>query len=64
MPRSSRSARSVSFGLDYSRALPNDFSLVAGANIIRSSDDSDDGGENSDEERVYVGISRSFTFLP
>ena len=54
-------ARSVSFGLDYSRALPNDFSLVAGANIIRSSDDSD---ENSDEERVYVGISRSFTFLP
>lgn len=57
-------ARSVSFGLDYSRALPNDFSLVAGANIIRSSDDSDDGGENSDEERVYVGISRSFTFLP
>ena len=57
-------ARSVSFGLDYSRTLPNDFSLVAGANIIRSSDDSDDGGENSDEERVYVGISRSFTFLP
>ena len=57
-------ARSVSFGLDYSRALPNDFSLVAGANIIRSSDDSDDGGENSDGERVYVGISRSFTFLP
>lgn len=60
----SEDARSVSFGLDYSRALPNDFSLVAGANIIRSTDDNDDGGENGDEERVYLGVNRSFSFLP
>ena len=54
-------ARSVSFGLDYSRALPNDFSLVAGANIIRSKDSD---GQRDDEERVYVGVNRSFSFLP
>ncbi len=57
----SEDARSVSFGLDYSRALPNDFSLVAGANVIRSKDST---GERDDEERVYVGVNRSFSFLP
>ncbi len=54
-------ARSVSFGLDYSRALPNDFSLVAGASIIRSKNSD---GERDDEERIYVGVNRSFNFLP
>ncbi|GHG11613.1 hypothetical protein [Paracoccus aerius] len=54
-------ARSVSFGLDYNRALPNDFSLVAGASIIRSKDSD---GVRDDEERIYVGVNRSFNFLP
>lgn len=54
-------AQSVAFGLDYSRALPNDFSLVAGADIIRSKDSR---GERDDEERIYVGVNRSFSFLP
>lgn len=54
-------ARSVSFGLDYSRALPNDFALVAGASIIRSKDSN---GTRDDEERLYVGVNRSFSFLP
>ncbi|MFC3169441.1 hypothetical protein [Paracoccus fontiphilus] len=53
-------ARSVSFGLDYSRALPGDFALVAGANIIRSKDGD---GERDDEDRVYLGVNRSFSFL-
>ncbi|WP_295045367.1 hypothetical protein [uncultured Paracoccus sp.] len=56
----SQDARSVSFGLDYSRALPNDFSLVAGANVIRSKDSD---GTRDDEERVYLGVNRSFSFL-
>ena len=54
-------ARSTSFGLDYSRALPNDFALVAGASIIRSKDSN---GTRDDEERVYLGVNRSFSFLP
>ena len=54
-------ARSVSFGLDYNRRLPNDFSLVAGASVIRSKGSS---GTRDDEERVYVGVNRSFIFLP
>ncbi|WP_146038723.1 hypothetical protein [Paracoccus sp. SY] len=57
----SEDARSVSFGLDYNRSLPNDFSLVAGASVIRSKDSN---GTRDDEERVYVGVNRSFTFLP
>lgn len=54
----------MSFGLDYSRALPNDFSLVAGASIIRSTDDDGTDGKDDDEERVYLGVNRSFSFLP
>ncbi|SNR67036.1 hypothetical protein [Paracoccus sediminis] len=54
-------ARTVSFAVDYNRALPNDFSLVAGASIIRSKDSND---TRDDEERVYLGINRSFSFLP
>ncbi|WP_374301328.1 hypothetical protein [Paracoccus sp. (in: a-proteobacteria)] len=56
----SEDARTVSFGLDYSRALPNDFALVAGASIIRSKDSD---GQRDDEDRVYLGINRSFSFL-
>lgn len=56
----SEDARAVSFGLDYSRALPADFALVAGANIIRSKDGD---GTREDEERVYLGVNRSFSFL-
>lgn len=57
----SEDARTVSFGLDYNRALPNDFSLVAGASVIRSKDSA---GQRDDEERVYLGVNRSFSFLP
>ncbi|WP_306752238.1 hypothetical protein [Paracoccus actinidiae] len=57
----SEDARTVSFGIDYNRALPNDFSLVAGASVIRSKDSS---GIRDDEERVYVGVNRSFSFMP
>ena len=57
----SEDARAVSFGLDYSRALPNDFFLVAGASIIRSKEED---GTRDDEERVYLGVNRSFSFLP
>lgn len=53
-------AKTVSFGLDYSRALPNDFSLVLGASVIRSTDSN---GERDDEERIYLGLNRSFDFL-
>lgn len=52
-------ARSASFGLDYSRALPNDFALVAGASVIRGKDSD---GTRDDEERVYLGVNRSFDF--
>ena len=57
----SEDARTVSFGIDYNRALPNDFSLVAGASVIRSKNSS---GIRDDEERVYVGVNRSFSFMP
>lgn len=53
-------AQTASFGLDYSRALPNDFFLVAGASVIRSKDSQD---TRKDEERVYLGVNRSFDFL-
>lgn len=55
-------AQSVSFGLDYSRTLPNDFSLVAGASVIRSTEN---GGKRADrdEQRVYLGVNRAFDFL-
>lgn len=55
----SEDARSVSFGLDYSRALPAEFALVAGASVIRSKDGD---GTREDEERVYLGVNRSFNF--
>ena len=57
----SEDARTVSFGIDYNRALPNDFSLVAGASILRSKNSS---GIRDDEERVYLGVNRSFSFMP
>ena len=54
-------ARSASFGLDYSRDLPNEFALVAGASIIRSKDSN---GTRDDEERVYLGVNRNFNLFP
>lgn len=52
---------SVSFNINYNRELYSDLSLVAGASITRSSSDDDD---DDDDERVYLGISRSFDWLP
>lgn len=54
-------AKSISFGIDYSRQIGNDISLVAGANIIRSEEQN---GEREDDERVFLGLSRTFDFLP
>lgn len=55
-------AETIAFNLDYSHNLAQDFALVAGVSVIRAS------GENSDpeddDERIYLGLSRSFDFLP
>ena len=54
---------SVSFDISYNREFYSDLSLVAGANITRSSSDDDDD-DNDDDERVYLGVSRTFDWLP
>ena len=54
-------ASSIAFDINYSRALDNDFSLVAGYSIIRSDDDDDD---KDDDDRIYLGINRTFSWLP
>ena len=56
-------AETVTFDISYNRALYSDLSLVAGANITRSSSDNSDDGDD-DDERVYLGISRTFDWLP
>lgn len=57
----SEDARTMSFGLDYNRSLTNDFSLVAGASVIRSKDSE---GTRDDEEQIFLGVNRAFSFLP
>lgn len=54
-------ASSIAFDINYSRALDNDFSLVAGYSIIRSDDDDAD---KDDDDRIYLGINRTFSWLP
>lgn len=53
--------RSFSLSVSYSRALASELSLVAGASVIRSKQQN---GERDEDERVWLGISRSFDWLP
>lgn len=57
-------AETVALNVNYSHALANDFSFVAGFDIIRSNEDDDRNQEDGDEERIYLGVNRSFDFLP
>ncbi|WP_265501112.1 hypothetical protein [Paracoccus beibuensis] len=56
-------ARSTALDINYSHAIGRDFSVVAGLNVTRSRES---GGlrDDDDEERIYVGLSRSFDFMP
>lgn len=54
-------ARSVAFSMTYNRALDSNISLVAGASIVRSDSDRRD---KDDDERVYLGLTRAFNWLP
>lgn len=53
--------KSFSFSVSYSRQLASELSLVAGASVIRSKQQN---GERDEDERVWLGISRSFDWLP
>ncbi len=53
--------KSFSFSISYSRTVASDLSLVAGASVIRSKQQN---GERDEDERVWLGISRSFDWLP
>lgn len=53
--------RSFSLSISYSRELVSDLSLVAGASVIRSKQQN---GERDEDERVWLGLSRSFDWLP
>lgn len=50
---------SLSFNINYNHSLSDDISLVAGYRRNINSDDDDD-----DNERIYLGLTRSFTWLP
>lgn len=54
-------ARTTALSLNYSRSIYADMSVVAGANIIRGKDSN---GKREDDERVWLGLSRSFDWLP
>ena len=54
-------AKTFAISIDYSRALTADLSLNAGYTMVRGK--SGDGSRN-DDERLFLGINRSFDFLP
>lgn len=54
-------ARRAALDIRYSHLITSDFSVVAGLNMTRARDAS---GTRDDNERVYLGLSRSFDFLP
>lgn len=56
-----QNARSSAVSISYNQVIGRDFSAVAGINIVRSRDN---GGIRDDEERIFVGLGRSFNFLP
>lgn len=53
--------QSFSLSVSYSRSLASELSLVAGASVIRSKQQN---GERDEDERVWLGLSRSFDWLP
>lgn len=54
-------ARTLALSLSYSRAIYSELSLVAGANVIRGKNSD---GTRDDDERIWLGLSRSFDWLP
>lgn len=54
-------ARSTALTVSYSHLIGRDLSLVSGFDITRGRNKN---GLRDDEERIYVGLSRSFDFLP
>lgn len=56
-------AETFTFDINYNRALYDDLSLVAGASITRSSRDGTRDSDD-DDERIYLGVSRSFDWRP
>ncbi|MBK4218138.1 hypothetical protein JJJ17_19600 [Paracoccus caeni] len=55
-------AETFSFDINYSHALNSSMSLVAGANVVRRSGGNNDTRE--DDERIYMGVNRTFNWLP
>lgn len=55
-------AETIAFNVDYSHSLTSDFAVVAGVSVVRAG--GDDSDPDDDDERVYLGLSRSFDFLP
>ncbi|MBU2958954.1 hypothetical protein Q4511_13565 [Paracoccus sp. 1_MG-2023] len=54
-------ARSAALDVSYSHQFSEDIALSAGVNILRSREDD---GERDDNERIYLGLGKSFNFLP
>lgn len=54
-------AHSTALDIRYSHLITEDLSLSAGVNVVRAREDD---GERDDSERIYLGIGRSFNFLP
>lgn len=53
-------ARSAAVDISYSRTLNRNISVSAGVNVVRSREGD---GLRENDERVYVGLGRSFNFL-
>lgn len=54
-------ARRAALDVSYSHGIVGDISVVAGVNLTRARQS---GGTRDDSERIYLGLSRSFDFLP
>ncbi len=54
-------ARTMALSVSYSRSISSRLSLVAGANVIRGRDSN---GSREDDDRIWLGLSRSFDWLP
>lgn len=52
---------SLSFNIDYSHSLGSDISMVAGYRRTITNDSDDD---DEDDDRLYLGLTRNFTWLP
>lgn len=54
-------ARQAALDVSYNHSIVGDISVVAGINVTRARQSD---GTRDDTERVYIGLSRSFDFLP